>query len=190
MGVTKGVPYQLTDKPMFGRFFKRHYHAACLAALKYVKDISIAEDLVQEVFLNLWEGRENYAVNTNLKAYLFTSVRNRALNFVQREKTDTLSLDVDPAVEMKQENESVNRDEELAVKIASGMKLLPPRCQQIFRLAYLDGYTYQEIADELSVSKNTVKTQMGIAYRILREQLKEYVVGLFNMLFLKKIKKK
>jgi RNA polymerase sigma-70 factor (ECF subfamily) len=74
-------------------------------------------------------------------------------------------------------------EEEFAVKIAKSIEDLPPQCKKIFLLAYKDHLTYNEIASTLNLSKNTIKTQMGIAYKILREKLRNYFMTLFVLPF-------
>ena len=83
-----GVLYQkhlaLTDESSFEQFFKTNYHLACLVALRYVKSEQIADDIVQEAFVTLWQKRDELIIQTNLKSYLLNMVRNRSLrnNFV------------------------------------------------------------------------------------------------------------
>src|SRR5690606_24888549 len=82
---------------------------------------------------------------------------------------------------VEEEFQNQYHDEELAVSIASAIEELPVACRNIFILAYKENLTYQQIADQLNVSKNTVKTQMGIAYRQLRQKLKKWAVVLISM---------
>jgi len=72
--------------------------------------------------------------------------------------------------------------EELAVRVYDAIQELPKACQSIFRLAYEQNYSYQQIADTLQISKNTVKTQMGIAYKQLREKLNTLTITLLYLL--------
>ena len=161
----------LKDISSFEIFFKKNYHVACLVALKYLPDQQQAEDIVQETFIYIWQKRNELNIRTNFKAYLFTAVRNRCLNFVRREqKLEEISEDM-PEIE----GDFNFSDEELSVKIAQSIESLPPQCKKIFLLAYKENLTYNEIADTLDLSKNTIKTQMGIAYKILRENLKSYL---------------
>lgn len=177
---------RLIDEGRFEDFFRQNFQTACLVALRYVDDIAHAEDIVQEIFLSIWEKRKQNLMVLNLKHYLFSSVKNRAINFVQREKYTTITLDEE--IDLPNMDDNAFRKEELAVKISKTIPQLPPRCQEIFKLAYCENLTYQQIADELEISKNTVKTQMGIAYKTLRENLKGLVISLFCMVksFIKK----
>lgn len=100
--------FNLTKK-QFGDFFLENYHTACLVALRYIADSTRAEDLVQDVFCTIWEKKETLNIKTGLKHYFLTAVKNHALNQVQRDKSNTVSLSellIDLAEEEK--NESIN----------------------------------------------------------------------------------
>lgn len=175
------LPFFLSSEERFGDFFKKNYPIACLIALKYVKNYSIAEDLVQDVFVALWEKKDNTLIHSNLRNYIFTSVKNQAINLVQRNKTITCSLSELFNEVPEEDTPNSFSQEELAVKVYKAIQELPPACQTIFRLAFEKNYSYQEIADTLNISKNTVKTQMGIAYKQLRSKLYSLVVLLLQV---------
>lgn len=174
------LPFDLSSKAEFGNFFRRNYQTACLIALKYVKDYHLAEDLVQDVFIALWEKKENFQIHTNLRNYFFTAVKNHSINLIQRNKSVTASLS-DLFIDLPDDDSSNSySQEELAVKVYNAIQELPQACQKVFRLAYEQNYSYQEIADTLQISKNTVKTQMGIAYKQLRTKLNSLVITLLH----------
>jgi RNA polymerase sigma-70 factor (ECF subfamily) len=172
------LPSGLSSEAEFGNFFRRNYKAACLIALKYVKDYPLAEDLVQDVFIAFWEKRENYQVRTNLQNYFFTAVKNHSINLIQRNKSITTSLSELFVDVPEEDNTHSFHQEELAVRVYNAIQELPQACQAVFRLAYEQNYSYQEIADTLHISKNTVKTQMGIAYKQLRDKLNTLIFTL------------
>lgn len=176
------IQFYLSSESLFSDFFRKNYKIACLIALRYVKDHQVAEDLVQDVFVALWEKKETVNVHTNLRTYFFTAVRNHAINLVQRNKSMTTSLSqlfIDPCDEL----DSDSFDQEiLALKIYNAIEELPQACQAVFRLAYQQNYSYQQIADTLQISKNTVKTHMGIAYKHLRTKLKHLVITFLHFL--------
>ncbi|WP_423127910.1 RNA polymerase sigma-70 factor [Gaoshiqia sp. Z1-71] len=189
MGSLQHVNLILGNESSFEAFFKRNYQLSCLVALRYVKSEQEAEDIVQETFLYLWQKRAELKIQQNLKNYLLNAVKNRSINYLQREKKfDELpnhsflsNLNEDP-------NEHFS-EEELAVHIARSIETLPLQCRKIFLLAYNDRLTYDEIASTLNLSKNTIKTQMGIAYKILKERLKNYFLNLFTVSFRQRARK-
>ena len=172
------LPIYLNSEAEFGNFFRKNYQTACLIALKYVKDYQLAEDLVQDVFIALWEKKANFRIHTNLSSYLFSAVKNHSINLIQRNKSITSSLSGLFIDLPEEEPANTFSQEELAVRVYNAIQELPQGCQAIFRLAYEQNYSYQEIADTLQISKNTVKTQMGIAYKQLRIKLNNLVITL------------
>jgi RNA polymerase sigma-70 factor (ECF subfamily) len=114
-----------------------------------------------------------------LKSYLLIAVKNHALNMIQRKKASVASLSSSFIDLPEEEVSSAYEKEELAVKILQAIDELPPRCKTIFEMAYREGMSYQKIADKLKISKNSVKTQMGIAYRSLRTKISPSMVVLF-----------
>lgn len=182
MKIETELPFYLSSEERFGEFFKKNYPTACLVALRYVKDYSLAEDLVQDVFVALWEKKADAKIHTNLKNYFFRAVKNHSINLIQRNKSVTTSLS-ELFIDLPEE-ETANSfsQEEMAVKVHNAIQELPPACRSIFKLAYEQNYSYQEIADALQISKNTVKTQMGIAYKQLRNKLNTLVISLLNII--------
>lgn len=176
------LSFHLNSEEGFNDFFRKNYHTACLIAMRYVKDYNIAEDLVQDVFVTLWEKKEDVQIKHNLRNYFFTAVKNHSINLVQRNKSVITSLS-ELFVDLPDEDASdAYAKEELAVKVYKAIQELPQGCQSVFRLAYEQNKSYQEIADALQISKNTVKTQMGIAYKQLRGKLNKLVIILLHVI--------
>ena len=173
--------YKITHKE-FEKFFRDNYHAASLVVFRYISDHSLVEDIVLESFVILWEKQSKiFTTKEDLKKYLFVTVRNRAISYLRSIKIKKVDLE-SLLPEIKQsDNEKLYDEEELSVRIEKAIKKLPTKCREIFLLAYVQNLTYNDIARRLSISKNTVKTQMVIAYRILRQELKEFY---FDFLFL------
>lgn len=169
------------SRDQFDDFFRRNYQAACLVALRYITDIDQAEDLVQDTFVVLWEKRETLQIRDDLKKYFFKTVKNNALKKVQRSKDNIIPLSSIPVELTKDEDQERFDDEELAVEICRAIDDLPAACRRIFNLAYRENLTYQQIACELNISKNTVKTQMGIAYKQLRNKLSRMILVLLRI---------
>jgi RNA polymerase sigma-70 factor (ECF subfamily) len=150
----------------FELFFKQNYHRALLLAFRFVKDEMLAQDIVQEVFLAIWEKRETLAFSASLRPYLFTSIKNKCLTYIHLNH-ENISIDQIKEPIAFEMDEFSEEDERLA-RLAKGIKKLPPKCKEIFQLIIFEGKKYQETADILRISLNTVKTQMRIAYNLLR----------------------
>ncbi len=172
----------------FEQFFKENFHAATLIAYRYLDDPSVVEDIVQESFVILWEKKSAiFQGKDEFRKYLFVTVRNRTISYLRSIKIKNVDIESFLKEFEGFQDEKLYDDEELAIKVSKAIKKLPRKCKGIFMLAYIENLTYNEIAERLSISKNTVKTQMGIAYRILREELEEVYFGLLFFILGKRI---
>lgn len=160
------------DRDAFDTIFHAHYGRLVGLAESLVRDRGSAEEVVQDVLLELWRRRHTLRLQASLSAYLYRSTRNRALNQlrharVQRAAEPFLAEDAKspPAADRAALQEEI--DAALREAIAS----LPDRCREVFELSRMAGLRYQEIADTMGISIKTVEAQMGKALRILRERL-------------------
>lgn len=178
----------------FEDIYLSHFSKMKHFAKEYVISEEDAENIVQDVFMELWEKKEVLTVHTNLIAFLFTAIRNRSLNLLrhkvvvqetasllQQEYAITLKMNLDSLEAFDQDLFS-DRDIEKAVSHA--LDSLSDRCREIFILNKIEGKKQKEIAAKLNISINTVETQMGIAYKKLRVELKGYFPLLLFMLYL------
>lgn len=143
-----------------------------------MKNLDEAEEVVQNLFCNLWSNRFDLDVKGSVHAYLFRSVRNACLNKIKHEKIkekyageilkNSSSNDFD-------DQDSMNASE-LDRKIRSSIDMLPAARKQVFILSRYEGLKYHEIAEKLGISVKTVENQMGKAIQFMREQLKDYLV--------------
>ena len=158
----------------------------------YVLSEEEAENIVQDVFTDLWEKKEILSVPVNLVAYLFTSVKNKCLNYLRRqtikkETTDQLQEEHRLAMQASLNSlEAFNQDsfseQDTQDVINQALDSLSDRCRQIFVMSKIEGKKQKEIAETLNISVNTVETQMGIAYKKLRAELKDYLPLLLFLL--------
>ncbi|MEQ8415508.1 MULTISPECIES: RNA polymerase sigma-70 factor [unclassified Imperialibacter] len=157
--------------------FKQHYTELCRYALKLTRNNEVAEEVVQEVFVNFWERREEINISYSVKAYLVASVRNRSINYLKLQLPKELKKeDVDNLSEKADLSDPTQIEyNELYSIVQKAIDLLPDRCKVIFVLSREEGLTYQEIAEKLELSVKTVENQMSIALKKLRVSLKPYV---------------
>ena len=165
---------------VFEQLFKQHYRTLCFHAMSLVNDLDASKDIVHDVFLSLWYHRASIDFTRPIFPYLFSLTRNRALNYLEHKKiqnnhvrqhladdpTDTLSDD--------------SAREELLERILARIELLPERCSQVMKLSFIECKKYKEIAEELNISVNTVKTHITTGLKTLRD---EFPASLLLLLF-------
>ncbi|MEN6454852.1 MAG: sigma-70 family RNA polymerase sigma factor [Prolixibacteraceae bacterium] len=145
----------------------KYFNQMCLYALKSVSESGAVEELVSDCFIKIWENRDRIEIKTSVKHYIFLMLRNNVIDFHRKRKILT------EQVEKVQEppDEEIFDDQEAYAKLYSLLEKLPLQRRTILELAVFDALSYKEIAERLKLSKNTVKTQIGRAYRFLKEHL-------------------
>ena len=149
----------------FEIFFRKLYLPLGMYALRIVDDADVAEDMVQDAFLNTWERLEGGLEISNFKAFMYRSVRNECLSYLSSLK-EKVGEEFIPEVG-EDEIDTSFRD----ARIWKAIDELPEKCREIFLMSKRDGYSNEEIADELGISIKTVKNQMAKAFSRLREAL-------------------
>ena len=163
-------------------------------AKEYVILDEDAENIVQDVFVELWENKEMLNMHMNLIAYLFTTIKNKCLNHLRHQLVvqDTASkLQEEYAISLRMNLDSLEAfdnnlfsDQDIEKLISRVLDSLPERCRTIFIMSKIEGKKQNEIAQELNISINTVGSQIGIAYKKLRNELKDYLPILLFLLSL------
>ncbi len=139
-----------------------------------MEDEQLAQDMVQDSFVNYWNKRDELAPDINAKAYLFTSVRNKSLEFLRREKMKESHEENITHLETLRHDDDIEAEAEKYVRlerIYAAIKTLPTKCQEVFSLSKINGLSYQEIAEYKGISIKTVENQIVRALKILREKL-------------------
>jgi RNA polymerase sigma-70 factor, ECF subfamily len=167
------------DLPSYEKLFRELFKPLCSFAMKYVGDLEEAKNLVHEVFITVWEKYDTLPSDTNYRSYLFTSVRNRSLNYLRDQKKH-LTLEKVPDQSLATEA-SMMETAELEKEIELAINLLPEKCRQVFELNRQEGLKYAEIAEKMGISVKTVEAQMSKALRVLREHLREFLTLIFFM---------
>jgi RNA polymerase sigma-70 factor (ECF subfamily) len=141
-------------------------------AAKIAGNMDFAREIVQDLFVYLWENRKDICINYSMKSYLTTSVRRNSIRFIQQPCTvlsiDTLTDSEDIAETLSDPIEL----EELHRQLQNAIESLPAQCRKIFKLSRFRGLKYAEIAEQLGISVKTVEAQIGKALRLLREKAK------------------
>ena len=164
------------DESAYELLFKEYYRVLTIYANKYVKDLETAKEIVQDLFVHLYEKREHLDINSSLKSYLFRSTHNRCINYINAQKIRAQHAEyVYKTADLKEDalEQEVNKTE-LEEALFNAINQLPPKCKSIFKLNRFEGMTNSEIAERLKLSKRTVETQISKALKILRVKIEPY----------------
>ncbi|MGZ2370918.1 RNA polymerase sigma-70 factor [Ancylomarina sp. YFZ004] len=161
------------DNFAFKKIYERYFDALYLFGMKYISSQDVMEDIIQEVFIKAWEKRSYFFHELALKAFLYKSVKNSCLNHIQHQT-------VKKKFENRQDQNSYDEnifyrniiEEEVNRQISAAVKEIPESARIIYLLS-LNGVKNKEIAEDLRISINTVKTQKLRASRFLKEKLKK-----------------
>lgn len=163
------------DKGQFELLFRSSYVSLVRYAKTLIKDHDTAEEIVQDLFFRLWQDREKLNIESSLNGYLFRSVHNKCLHFIEHKKV--VDRHAGEMLLNQHEDQESPSDillyKELQAKIAAILERLPERCGQIFYMSRFEGLKYSEIAEKLSVSIKTVESNMGRALKEFRRELTE-----------------
>jgi len=163
---------QAGDEGAYDAAFREWYPVLVRVATALLREVDAAEEVAQDVMLELWRRRAAMDSGVSLRAYLLRSVRNRALNHLRhlRVRRDTES-DIEALYDAPLGADQPIVARELSDALQVALRELPPRCREVFELSRVHGLRYAEIAAALSISQKTVEAQMGKALRIMRERL-------------------
>lgn len=163
------------DETTLKEFFDLYFKDVCTFLNYYTHDQFLIEDIIQDIFIKLWEDRENVNIFF-IKTYLYNAARNRMLNHLRDEQNRSVLIEewANREIEKQKSEDCVNM-EEFSLVYQQAIKDLPPKCQEIFLLSRELNKTYKEIAEEKDLSVKTVEAQMSIAIKKTREYiLKHY----------------
>lgn len=172
------------DEKAFSCIYETYWKALFNHAYKRLYDQEMVRELIQDLFTELWEKRENIHIHTSLKAYLYTALKFKVLNHIKaqivREKyVARIKLSASQSTNQVEEQTNFN---ELNSALQSVLDKLPPQPRKVFALKRNAGLSYQEIAERLQISSSTVEKHMIKALKIIRENLRDYATPIMILL--------
>lgn len=162
---------------IYTEFFGVHYHLC----LQYLHDEKVAEEIVQDTFLKLWEIRATLNDQINIRSFLYTITKNNCLNYLRNQKISMKHIENIKYMEMQFNYEALEKlgnyiqFEELKSKIEGAINQLPDELAETFRLSRFEELSYREIAEKQSISVKTVEARISKALKILRIELKDFL---------------
>ncbi len=172
---------RIGNEAVFETIFRQYYAPLCRYARPILSDSDEAEEVVQNVFLTIWERRETLLITTSLKAYLYRAVHNRCLNRLNQQSVQAGHRQ-QAATELYTDAISPTQSllaDELSTRLHRAIGQLPEQCRRAFELSRFEELSYKEIADRLGIATKTVENQIGKALRFLRTELSDYLPLLF-----------
>ena len=151
--------------------FEQYYPVLVTFALRHVADLDQAKELVQEVFIKLYQKRESLHITQSLKSYLFKAVHHQCLNALKQ--AQVRQRHHQQAAQERPDADYTNNlvEAEAVQRIYQAIETLPEQCRRIFTLNRFEDMSNQTIADQLGISKRTVETQISKALKLLRQAL-------------------
>lgn len=175
------------DKGQFKILFDEHYRPLCNFAFRITGDLNKSEDIVQDVFVKIWNQNDLLKANKNIRSFIYTMVRNHALEVIRR---DGIGMKVTQHLLYLHSDESEQQvlDEDiekyaLIDKIYVSIRQLPPKCGEVFTLCKINGLSYIQIGEQLNISVKTVENHMSKALKLLREMLADQMLSIVIILW-------
>lgn len=164
------------DIKAFESLFHHFHPGLSLYAINLLKDSTIAEEVIQDVFYNIWKNRNEFWLKTNWQSYLYKAVYNNCMMEIRKVKKE---IRTDENWMQKQEGNAPDpsgelEEVELSEAILKTLEIMPERTREIFNLSRFEGMKYKEIAKKLAISVKTVEANMSKALKTFRTSLKEY----------------
>lgn len=173
------------DVNAFQTLFNAFYANLVSYSHRFTQQQVISEEIVQDVFISIWERRRKIDIQSSLKSYLYRAVKNRTINYVKNQlPKDQVTTDLNENLSVIETIEELSDESELKEAIDQAISQLPDKCRTIFLLSRSEGLSHKEIAAELDISTKTVENQIGIAIKKLKISLKPYLNSIvFSIIF-------
>lgn len=165
---------KLGDEQAFELLFRKYFNRLSAFANKFLNNPEEAQEVVQDVYIRVWEERKLIDPGKSLKAYMFMIAQNMCINKLRRSKVSSRYLEFYKYVYLDKREFTCEESYlclELEIQIEEAIQKLPPKCKRVFEMSRRDGLKYKEIADNLNISVRTVEVQISKALQIIRKDL-------------------
>ena len=167
---------QQKDVQAFETYYKEHYKAFFLLACKYLKSPVQAQEIVNDIFIKIWQDADKMVIDSSLKSYIYRAIINRSINALNKSNKDRqnqkeLSYQSEETYELRPVEEN-----ELKIRLYTAIDQLPEQCKKVFRMSRFEGLKQQEIADKLGISIKTVKNHITHALKQLSKSAGDFLI--------------
>lgn len=164
------------DVQSFELIFKIYYPQLCLFANKYTKDFELAREVVQDMFVYVWENKDKLQDKKSIKSYFHAAVKFNSIRKFNDRNIKQVKIEEIPEYDLKDDFKDEIEFVELQEAIFNTIESLPPKCKKVFKLSRFEQMTYSNIAIELNISKKTVEAQISKALKILQKTFEDYLL--------------
>lgn len=162
----------MSSEKLFENVFRNHYNSLVVFLRSLGADDALSDDVVQQVFVNLWDQKDSFDWSKDPKPYLYRSARNRLFNAFRDQKSDVNLYDMEDEMESSDAADTKIEWEEFQKNINDLIDELPPRCRMVFLLSRKEGMSHKQISETLEISVKTVENQITKALKLMRARLK------------------
>lgn len=169
------------DQAAFSIIFTKYYSDLIHFSFSFTRNSEISEEIVQEIFLNLWQNRKSREIHTSLRSFLLKTVQNRSIDSLRHENISHkyASAVLDHPTLSENNTENYILFSELKENLEHALGKIPVHYAEVFRKSRIETKNYQEIAAELGISVRTVEVRIGKALSLLRKALRDFLILVF-----------
>ncbi|UCS95285.1 RNA polymerase sigma-70 factor [Echinicola marina] len=172
--------FEYEDLTTFRSFFEKYFDRMFTFSLYYLKSNQVAEEVVSDVFINLWKRRHDLGEIENIEAYLYKAVKNKSLSAIQKKSRVPVFMDLDNLNVLDKAVDHFHPESsyflnELYERLDRAVDTLPSQCKIVFKLVREDGLKYREVAEILEVSEKAIEKQMARAHKKLKPFFDDYL---------------
>lgn len=176
---------QAGEESVFEVLYDQYFSALYVHAYNKLRDREVAKDIVQDLFVTLWEKRASIPINKSISSYLYISVRNRTLDYIAKERSKEKYLDT--LVDFIEAKHSFTdhrvREKMLEEQIESVLDSLPPRLKEVFQLSRKQHLTHRQISEKLNLSEQSVRSYVKDALKVFRTKFGSFLGILLHFCF-------
>ena len=170
------------DNQSFRKIYDKYWEQLYRIAISKIKSKEDAEDLIHDLFLDLWNNREKIEIKTNFAAYLFTALKYKIFRYIDHKTVIKKHVELSTPDREFIFNQNIEEEiwsRELYGKYEEKMNSLPEKCRAVYKMSRIHMYKVQEIAEEMNISPNTAQNHINKALRILKLELNKILLILF-----------